>query len=224
MEQKMKVIVFEGLDGCGKNTQSGLFYQYLKYTYKDIPSYKISLPVYSSPSMFLINQFLKEDKLEDYKDNLSYLKPLSFFMNACLEFFDKDSDILKMMKDGGILVCDRYITSNLLYHNQFDKEHVERINDFIEDLCYEKLQLPIPDIVFYLDITPEMCMKNIEKRGREKDVNETFDYLKKIYNYKDYVIQEYNWYNINCMKNDCMRSVLEIHSQILNIFLKEIQI
>ena len=53
---KGKLIVFEGLDGSGKNTQSEKFYEYMKN--RGIRVKKKSFPDYKSQSAALINMYL----------------------------------------------------------------------------------------------------------------------------------------------------------------------
>lgn len=222
LSQKTKIVVFEGLDGCGKHTQSELLYQHVKNVYPHIPCELISFPKYDNPSIYCVNEFIKDRNLVDVKNNTNYLKVASYLINTCFGLFQKDSKIVDIIENGGILICDRYVTSNYLYQDLKDDKEIASLYNFISDLAYNKFKIPKEDIVFYLNITPQLCMENIIKRGRETDLNENEKYLNKIYKRKDFVSLMRGWKQIDCMYEDKMRPVIEIHYEILSLFTKEI--
>ena len=71
------------------------------------------------------------------------------------------------------ILSDRYVTSNIIYQmSKLPKEEWNSFIDWLNDFEYEKLGIPKPDLVIYLDVEPEVSQKLMEKRygggGREK--------------------------------------------------------
>ena len=98
-----------------------------------------------------------------------------------LDRFAVSRRIKRALKEGKIVIADRYTTSNYLYQAaKLDNElEQERFIEWLEDLEYRVLKIPRPDIVFFLDVMPEITSKritynDIKKRylKNAKDVNE----------------------------------------------------
>lgn len=218
MLKEAQFIVIEGGDGSGKATQTRLLDQYLRNSTK-IPVEKISYPVYEDPSAYCVTRILREEGVIDHEGNLRYIKSAAYAMNRALTFFDKyNTRLYDIIKKKGIVVFDRYSSSNIL-HIASILDSIEEVNeciDFIQDLEHEKFKLPKPTKVFYLDVPPEVSMKNIEKRGNEKDLNENIEHLSKVYERSRYVVDKLGWTRIDCMNaQGNQKSVLEIHLEIM---------
>lgn len=218
MLKEAQFIVIEGGDGSGKATQTRLLDQYLRNS-TNIPVEKISYPVYEDPSAYCVTRILREDGVIDHEGNLRYIKSAAYAMNRALTFFDKyNTRLYDIIKKKGIVVFDRYSSSNIL-HIASILDSIEEVNeciDFIQDLEHEKFKLPKPTKVFYLDVPPEVSMKNIEKRGNEKDLNENIEHLSKVYERSRYVVDKLGWTRIDCMNaQGNQKSVLEIHLEIM---------
>lgn len=217
MRNHADFIVIEGGDGSGKKTQTDLLSQYLRNMTK-IPVESISYPVYEDPSAYCVTRILREDGVIDHFNNLRYIKSAAYAMNRALTFFDKyNPRLYNIIKTNGIVVFDRYTTSNIL-HVASILDSIEEVDDcinFIQDLEYDKFKLPKPTKVFYLDVPPEISMKNIEKRGNEKDLNENIEHLSKVYERSKYVVNKLGWTRIDCMNSaGKQKSPLEIHFEI----------
>lgn len=219
MRNQADFIVIEGGDGSGKNTQTKLLTQYLRNT-TQIPIETASYPVYEDPSAYCVTRILREGGVIDHDGNLRYIRSAGYAMNRALTFFDKyNTKLYDIIKKNGIIVFDRYTTSNIL-HVAAILDSIEEVNEcinFIQDLEYEKFKLPKPTKVFYLDVPPEVSMKNIETRGNEKDLNENIEHLSKVYERSQYVVEKLGWTRIDCMNTSGkQKSPLEIHFQITN--------
>lgn len=219
MRNKADYIVIEGADGAGKATQTKLLTQHLKNTTK-IPIETASYPVYDDPSAYCVTRILREDGVIDHDGNLRYIKSAAYAMNRAMTFFDKyNQKLYDNIKKNGIIVFDRYTTSNIL-HIASILDTIEEVDDcinFIQELEYERFKLPKPTKVFYLDIPPEISIKNIDTRGNEKDLNENIEHLSKVYERSKYVVNKLGWTRIDCMNEDgTQKSPLEIHFKILN--------
>ncbi len=98
-----------------------------------------------------------------------------------LDRFAVSRRIKRALNEGKIVIADRYTTSNYLYQaSKIDSELEQaRFIDWLEDLEYRVLKIPRPDIVFFLDVMPEITMErdiydDAKKRylKNAKDVNE----------------------------------------------------
>ena len=123
-------------------------------------------------------------------------------------------------EDGGLILSDRYTTSNAVH--QASKEPVEKQAEYLKWLYefeYEKLGLPCPDLVIYLDVPTDFTEKMM--RGREAATNTTADiheqdmeYLATCRRTGRAAADFYHWTVIDCVKNGAMRSIEDIHEEI----------
>ena len=123
-------------------------------------------------------------------------------------------------EQGGVIVSDRYTTSNAVH--QTSKEPEEKQAEFLRWLYefeYEKLGLPRPDLVIYLDV-PTDCTEKL-MRHREASTNTSADIHEKDMEYLATcrrigraAAKYYGWKTISCAENGQMRSIEEIHDEI----------
>lgn len=211
-----KSICIEGMDGAGKNTQTNLLVQILKR--KGMAVEPVSFPNYQSLSSFGVTEIIQRDGVIDHDDNLKYIKCSAFAMDRAMTIYNKnDTRLYNIIKTGGVLVFDRYTTSNIL-HVASILDSVEEVDEciaFIQELEYDKFKLPRPDHTFFLDVHPDVSLKNIDTRGREKDLHETPEHLYKVYERSNYVVEKLGWTRIVCNDEKLqMKSPLEIHFNI----------
>lgn len=102
---KGKLIVFEGLDGSGKNTQSEKFYEYMKN--RGIRVKKKSFPDYKSQSAALINMYLS-GQFGDSADSVNPYAASSFY--AVDRYASYKTDWEEFYNSGGVVIADRYTT------------------------------------------------------------------------------------------------------------------
>lgn len=222
-----RLIVIEGMDGAGKNTQaSRLYNRLIREGFKVI---QVSFPNYDNESSALVKKYLNGDYKNHYgKDNLTFVKQIcSFYMvDRISSFIEEKFDgksLLQHLKEGTHIICDRYTTSNMLHQaaNLTNKKHIYSLIDWIEEREYYDLGLPIPDIVFFLDVPPEISIQNIKKRyeGESKeDLHENLEHLKRVYQVKNKVVKYCGWEIINCVnENNEMLKEYRIYKQILKI-------
>ncbi len=213
-----KIIVIEGVDSSGKATQSRLLYEKLKSLKKNVQ--KIAFPDYDSPSSSLVKMYLSGDfgsdprKVNPYAASIFYAADRFASFKAKWECF---------YADGGILVADRYVSSNMIYQAAkfTDKRQRERYLDWLDDLEHVKLGLPRPSIVLFLDLSPSFCRslstgRNNKFTGkRQKDIHEANDaYMEHTYHTAMEVACKYGWQCIKCSKGASIRSVEDISAEI----------
>lgn len=211
------IISIEGTDGSGKATQSKLLYETL--TKKGFKCKLISFPNYASASSALVKMYLGGE-----------------FGNAanCLNAYQASAlfavDRLATMKlintqDFDFIILDRYTPSNMIHQacKILDLNQRDECLDWIIDFEYNKLNLPKPDLVVFLDLPIEVSLKLANSRkalknGQKTDIHEKDKtYMQNAYNCAKYVALKYNWQIINCCKDGNILPEQEIGTKILQL-------
>ncbi len=153
---KGKFIVFEGLDGAGTETQTKILFNYFKKLRKRVE--KLSYPDYQRPIGNLIHQYLH--KKYDFNVKTQFLIYLTDFVKD----IDKINNLLKQKR---IIISDRYFTSTLAYQGLkgFPIKNALKIAELIN--------LPKPDLIIYLKISPETSIKRKFKEKGNLDRHES---------------------------------------------------
>ena len=136
-----KLIVIEGTDGSGKSTQFRLLTQRLEN--ENIAFQKIVFPQYSEPSSALIRMYLGGEFGTNPSDVNAYAAS-SFYAVDRYASYKKAWG--QWYEQGGLVVCDRYTTSNAVH--QASKEPENKRQEFLKWLYefeYDRLGLPRPD-------------------------------------------------------------------------------
>lgn len=213
-----KLIVIEGLDGSGKATQTQRLYDRLQNMGININ--KISFPNYNSPSSGPIKMYL-DGSMGTSPTDVNAFAASSFY---AVDRYCSFKEIWeKCYNDGAIILADRYATSNAIYQMAKLKEsNWDSFLNWIEDYEYNKLQLPKPDMVIYLDVPPEVSQKLMTNRyngdENKKDIHESnVSYLKKCRISALYASKKLNWNIVGCAENNKLLGLEEIESKIFNI-------
>lgn len=220
-----KLIVIEGTDSSGKETQTKKLYERLANEIEKVR--KISFPNYESPACEPVKMYLAGA----FGDNALNVNPYPVStMFAIDRYASYKMDWESFYNAGGIIVTDRYTTSNMV-HQASKIENIDEKSKYLgwlEDLEYNKMGIPKPDLVIFLNMPTEMAVKLMEARknkitGEEKkDIHEkdTF-YLKKSYNNACDIAKKYNWQEIKCVENKRLKTIEEIGEEIYTL-VKEI--
>ncbi len=213
---KQVMLVIEGLDGSGKATQTQKLMDRLEALGKD--AVKVSFPNYEDDSSALVKMYLRgdlgqADEVNAYAASLFYtVDRYATFRKAYEQFW----------KQGHCIVADRYTTSNMFHQcTKEPKENWDSYLSWLEDLEYEKVGLPRPTQVIYLDVEPEVSKALLAKRyeGDEskKDIHEAnFAYLLRCREAALYAAEKFGWNVIRCNKGETMRSIEDISEEIWN--------
>ena len=194
-----KLAVIEGLDGCGKSTQFERCAENL--TQKGVAVKAISFPDYAQPSSTLVRMYL-DGQLSDYADDINGYAAASFYAvdryASFKQFWEKDYN------QGKLILAARYVTSNLIYQmSKLEKEHWDEFTDWLYDYEYNRLGLPMPDKVIFLDMPLEVSQKLLAARyeGDEskKDIHEAnMEYMKRCREAAYFSAQKLGWEMIDC--------------------------
>jgi len=212
-----KLIVLEGLDGCGKSTQVSLLPETLSARLQR-PVRRIKLPDYDDPSSTLVKMYLAGE-FSDCADGLSPYAASVFYAADRIASFKRhwQSDY----DEGKIIVADRYTTSNAIYQlGKLEKTEWDGFLSWLWDFEYEKLGLPKPDLVIYLDVPPKDRAALLEKRygGDEskKDLHERDEaFLLRCREAAAYTAAHNGWQTVICTdKTGAMRPVDDIQAEL----------
>ncbi len=153
----MMFIVLEGIDGCGKTTQCGHLYSWLV---KELGCDSVLRTL--------------EPGGWDGGSSLRELILNSEFMSLWSEFFlfmaDRCEHVERVIRPaidaGRVLLCDRYIPSTVAYQFCGDSRFSCDTADFVLDSLLPRLNLPVPDIIFWLDIDTDISRERLISRGK----------------------------------------------------------
>ena len=210
-----KLIVIEGTDGSGKSTQFRLLSERLNQ--EGISFKHLVFPRYSEESSALIRMYLGGQFGSNPSDVNAYAAS-SFY--AVDRYASYKMDWGDWYENDGLILSDRYTTSNAVH--QASKEAAENRKAFwswLYDFEYDKLGLPQPDLIIYLDVPTDFTEKLM--RGRESATGTTADIHEKDLGYLATcretgraAAEFYGWTVISCVKDGQMRTIEDIHQEI----------
>lgn len=212
----MSLIVLEGLDGSGKSTQLPLLEKELR---RRGPVRKISFPDYDSPSSALVKMYLGGEFGGSPGDVNAYAAGTFYAVDRYSSFRKNWQDDYQK---GITILAGRYTTSNLIY--QMEKLPEELWDSYIawtEDFEYDKLGLPRPDRVIFLDMPVEVGQKLLSKRygGHEdrKDLHERdIRFLESCSRCARFAAGRLGWSMVDCSMDGEPLAVEEIHRRVVS--------
>lgn len=190
-------IVFEGIDGSGTSTQIK------KLVERDLNKFVATAEPTKKETGLFLRKMLGGDFCVDSK-TAAYL----FAADRCEHIYGKDG-VIDLLNQGKIVVSDRYFFSSLAYQSVSCGNELPRLLNS---------QFPLPEILFYFYIDPEISLKRVEDRNEKKEIYEKIDYQKKTAALYEEVINEYSKPELKgemkIIKIDASKSIEEI-SQIV---------
>lgn len=217
-----RIIVIEGTDGSGKETQTRFLHEALSKVNKNV--FYQSFPNYDNRSSEPVKVYL-EGKTGGIESITPEAASTLFAVDRLLTW---KTDLLKLDKlEDYTLICDRYTTSNMLYQaTKFDTLIGSiRMIDWISNLEYYEMKIPKPDLVLFLDMPPWATRKLREGRlnkidnGKTQDIHESNDaYLVRVYDLSKRIALREGWKIIKCTEDGTtIKSMEEIHQEILKV-------
>lgn len=221
--EKGKLIVIEGTDCSGKETQTNLLLSKLR---KDgIKVQNFSFPNYNSPTgkiiggPYLGKKYISESYFESGASKVDP-KVASLYYAADRKY---NIDKIEFLIDNGAnVILDRYIYSNMAHQGGKISSYNDRVNMYkwLDTLEFDLLKLPKPDIAIFLHMPTEKAIelkKNCQEEadGHERDIN----HLKMAEKAYIELAQKYKMHVIECA-DDQIRSIEDINNEIYD-FIKE---
>ena len=222
-----KLIIIEGTDGSGKQTQTGLLYEKLCKIKGREKVKKISFPNYESKASEPVKMYLAGEFGEKADSVNAYAASVLFSVDRFASF---KTEWEEFYSSGGIVLSDRYTISNMIHQASKikDREEREKYLDWLVDLEWNKIGIPEPDLVFFLDIPFDVSQKLMQNRKNKitgdkvKDIHEQdAEYLRNAYNIAKELAIKYKWNIVDCVENDKLRSIEEINGRMMEIILEE---
>lgn len=211
-----KLIVIEGLDGSGKGTQAAELVRNLTTRGENVR--KISFPNYASDSSALVKMYLGGQFGSDPSDVNAYAASTFFAVDRYASF---KQDWGEFYAQGGILVADRYTTSNAVHQcSKLPEEAWDEYLNWLFHFEYDLLGIPAPDTVIYLNVDPAVSQKLMTGRYQgdesKKDIHEgNLSYLDRSRQAAQYCSRKLGWKEITCCQGDKIRSIDSIQEEIL---------
>ncbi len=218
MSHNCRLIVIDGLDGSGKATQTKLLCERLNA--EGCKARTVSFPDYDSPSSALVKMYLGGELGSSPDDVNAYAASSFYAVDRAASFINSWG---KDYAEYDYLIADRYTTSNIIH--QMAKLNEGERDSFIEwlfDFEYNRLGIPAPDAVIFLDVDPAVSQKLIFGRyhGDEskKDIHERdFAYLMRCRESAVYALEHLGWKRIDCTENGEMRPIDAINDDIMTL-------
>ncbi len=212
-----KLIVIEGLDGSGKSTQLDLLLERLKGLNIDCRS--VSFPDYESDSSALVKMYLagkfgkKPDDVNPFAASVFYtVDRYASYKQNWGEYYDA----------GGVVIAGRYTTSNAVHQtSKLNDSEWESFLNWLYDFEYNKVGIPKPDKVIFLDMPVEVSQKLLSDRYKgdesKKDIHESdVAYLDNCRKAAVFTANFSGWTVVPCAKDGFARTINEISNDVLN--------
>ena len=210
-----KLIGVEGLDGSGKGTQAQQLFQRLQQ--EGYPVKKVSFPNYESPFSVPLKQYLAGALGTQANAVNAYAASVMFTIDRFASF---RQDWQEFYQQGGIVIADRYTTSNAVHQcSKLPPQEWKEFTDWLFTLEYEKVQIPKPDMVLYLSVDVQVSQHLLEQRyhgdEQKKDIHEKdVSYLNASRKAAQWCADNLGWKTIQCTAQQQMRSVEQIADEI----------
>lgn len=216
---KGKLIVIDGIDGAGKATQTKLLIKRLKKEgYKtatlDFPQYYNNF-FGKLIGRFLNNEFGDAPKINPYLASVLY----------AVDRFESKNKIANWLKDGKIVILDRYVSSNQIHQGGKiqDSEQKEVFLNWLEEMEFDVFKIPKPDAIIFLNVPYDHSKFLLKKKDSRNYINNAKN--DKVERNRKYQISSYEhslelvkknnkWIEINCIENNFLLPPKKISQRI----------
>lgn len=214
-----KIIVIEGTDCSGKQTQSTLLEEKLKKAGKKCVHF--AFPMYDTPTGKIVGgPYLGNPEISEgyFLEGADQVDPrIASLYYAADRKYNMDK-ILPYIEDGYYVILDRYTTSNLAHQGSKIRDKDERFNmyQWVDKLEYWLLKLPKPDQTIFLHMPYEYSLELKKNRKVLDEHEKSPDHLKHAEECYIELSELYNWKRIECVKDGKIRDIEDINQEILD--------
>jgi dTMP kinase len=209
---KGKLIVIDGIDGSGKQTQTKILVE--KLNKKNIQTETLDFPQYTQNFFgkmvrrYLNGEFGNPTKVNPHLASILY----------AADRFESSKKIKQWLDEGKVVILDRYHTSNLIHQGtKFSKQEIDEYIKWDEIMEFEVFKIPKPDLVIYLHIPAKVAYDLITKRGDGHDGLDTIEHMESAEKMCGYLADKLSWETVECAENNELSSIEKISEKIENI-------
>jgi thymidylate kinase/thymidylate synthase ThyX len=211
-------IVIEGTDGSGKATQFELLCDRLRQAGYDVATF--DFPQYNQPSSYFVKQYLNGEY-----GSSGEVGPYTASLFYALDRYEAAPEIKKALDAGKIIVSNRFTGSSMGHQGTKFRSPEERRGYFIwlDNLEFEMLQIPRPDISFVLRVPAEIAQEQVDKKAprkytdKKRDIHEEdLAHLQKSVEVYDDLTQLFpkDFQRVDCVRNDKLLDVDTIQNML----------
>ena len=207
-----RLIVLDGIDGCGKKTQTGLLVEKLKKEGCKVKS--IDFPRYYDN---FFGKFIGECLAGKHGDFVKLSPKIASVLYAA-DRFESAKQIKGWLDKGYTVVTDRYVSANQIHQGGkiADSSQRRKFLQWLQQMEFEIFQIPQPDVVIFLKVPVKVAQSLLnnnqhskkrynhgKKDAHEKDVN----HLQNAHRSALSLLRENNnWLSVTCAPQGKMLS------------------
>ena len=205
-----KIIVIEGIEGSGKETQSKLLVESLNEI--GIKAIEFSFPMYDTPTGRIFKDCLLNNN-NYFNEGIDSLDPELVCLYTAADRKYNINKINKYLDNDYIVIINRYTSSNMANQGSKYSNSEERfyMYQWIDKLEYWLLKLPKPDYTILLNMpykySNQLSFDLTEENSKQERVLEAYIELAGLY----------NWDIIDCIDEDKEKTIEEIHEEIIKL-------
>lgn len=224
---KGKIIVIEGTDCSGKETQTSLLVQRLRRMGRKIE--RLSFPDYDTPTGRIVGgAYLGKPHIGEgfFPEGASNVDPKVAALYYAADRRYNRQKILDLLNDGVDVVLDRYVESNMGHQGGkiFDKEERLKLYEDLANLEYGFLELPKPDLTIFLYVPYKKVVELRSGRREPADQHESNPlHIRNAEHAYLELADLHDYKKINCLdKKNKLRDIEDIQEDVYNLVIKEI--
>lgn len=222
---KGKLIVIEGTDCSGKETQTNLLMDRLRK--QNIKVDNFSFPNYNSPTGKIVGgQYLGKPAIAQtyFEEGPTHVDPKVASLYYAADRKYNINKITFLLENGANIILDRYIYSNMAHQGGKLETKKERLDmyDWLDNLEFNLLELPKPDIAVFLHMPTEKALILKQNRQEEPDGHEKdTDHLRKAERAYIELAEKYNIHTIECAKKE-IRTPEDINDEVYEYIISKL--
>ncbi|HIR59515.1 MAG TPA: hypothetical protein IAB38_05630 [Candidatus Onthousia excrementipullorum] len=205
-----KIIVIEGIEGSGKETQSKLLVESLNRM--GIKAIEFSFPMYDTPTGRIFKDCLLNNN-NYFNEGIDSLDPELVCLYTAADRKYNINKIKEYLDNDYIVVINRYTSSNMANQGSKYSDSEDRfyMYQWIDKLEYWLLKLPKPDYTILLNMpykySNQLSFDLTEEDSKQTRVLEAYLELAGLY----------NWDIIDCIDENKEKTIDEIHKEIIEL-------
>lgn len=224
---KGKLIVIEGTDCSGKETQAKLLVEHLQR--EQIQVEEMSFPMYETPTGRIIGgPYLGKEAISEcwFPEGPTQVEPKVAALYYAADRRYNIKNIEAKLNQGVNVILDRYVYSNMAHQGGKILDTDERMNMYawLDILEFKLLELPKPDIAIFLHMPTDYTLELRKKREEPLDeAEQDVEHIRQAENAYIELASVYKWKTVECYDGDELLSISEIHHRVYHTVMEELK-